>query len=571
MYLVEKPARYAGGELNSCHKGDPDLFRIALAYPDLYEIGMSNLGLSILYHRLNEEPTFYCQRVYAPAADLERLLRAEGLSLWTLEEHTPLGEMDLIGFSLQYEMTYTQVLNMLDLGGIPLYTQERSSSDPVIVAGGPGTANPEPMAPFFDAMLIGDGEEAVLDIARTVKEWKREPSRDRGELHRSLARIPGLYVPSLYHVDVDADGLLQGVNATGGAPWPVISRKVTELDQAFFPTKPIVPGLEIVHDRAQVELFRGCLRGCRFCQAGMIYRPQRIRSANTLFLQAEAILSNTGWEELGLISLSTCDYPDLSGLLAQLQPLQKRLRVTVSLPSLRADSFSVKLARLAQGNKITLTFAPEAGSERLRTIIGKDIRDQDLVEAVRMAADAGFQRVKLYFMVGLPRETQPDLEDILPLVEKLRAEARHAGRRLRFSAAVSAFVPKAHTPFQWEAMEDLERIRQKRSFLRQQLDRIGIETGGQREELSVLEGVLARGDRRLAAAIREAWRGGSRLDGWGDFFSNAVWQEAFVRAGIDPRAYLRAREREEILPWSVVRYPTGPAYLWRERERAYAE
>ena len=479
--------------------------------------------------------------------------------------------MDLIGFSLQYEMTYTQVLNMLDLSGIPLYTQERQRSDPVIIAGGPGTANPEPMAPFFDAMLIGDGEEAVLDIAHTVKEWKREPSRDRGELHRSLARIPGLYVPSLYHFGVDADGLLQEVNAMGGAPWPVISRKVTELDRAFFPTKPIVPGLEIVHDRAQVELFRGCLRGCRFCQAGMIYRPQRIRSANTLFLQAEAILSNTGWEELGLISLSTCDYPDLSGLLAQLQPLQKRLRVTVSLPSLRADSFSVKLARLVQGNKITLTFAPEAGSERLRKVIGKDIRDQELVDAVRMAADAGFQRVKLYFMVGLPRETQPDLEDILPLVEKLRAEARHAGRRLRFSAAVSAFVPKAHTPFQWEAMEDLERIRQKRSFLRQQLERIGIETGGQREELSVLEGVLARGDRRLAAVIREAWRGGSRLDGWSDFFSNAVWQEAFVRAGIDPRAYLRAREREEILPWSVVRYPTGPAYLWQERERAYAE
>ena len=571
MYLVEKPARYVGGELNSCHKRDPDLFRIALAYPDLYEIGMSNLGLSILYHRLNEEPALYCQRVYAPAADMERLLRAKGLSLWTLEEHAPLGGMDLIGFSLQYEMTYTQILNMLDLGGIPLYTQERQSTDPVIVAGGPGTANPEPMAPFFDAMLIGDGEEAILDIARTVKEWKREPSRDRGELHRSLARIPGLYVPSLYHVGVDANGLLQEVKAIGGAPWPVISRKVTDLDRAFFPTKPIVPGLEIVHDRAQVELFRGCLRGCRFCQAGMIYRPQRIRSANTLFLQAEAILSNTGWEELGLISLSTCDYPDLSGLLEQLQPLQKRLRVTVSLPSLRADSFSVKLARLAQGNKITLTFAPEAGSERLRTVIGKDIRDQELVEAVRMAADAGFQRVKLYFMVGLPRETQKDLEDILPLVEKLRAEARHARRRLRFSTAISAFVPKAHTAFQWEAMEDLERIRQKRSFLRQQLERIGIETGGQREELSVLEGVLARGDRRLAAAIREAWRGGSRLDGWSDFFSNAVWQEAFVRAEIDPRAYLRAREREEILPWSVVRYPTGPAYLWRERERAYAE
>jgi radical SAM family uncharacterized protein len=571
LYLVEKPARYVGGELNSCHKLDPDLFRIALAYPDLYEIGMSNLGLSILYHRLNEEPALYCQRVYAPAADMERLLRAKGLSLWTLEEHAPLGGMDLIGFSLQYEMTYTQILNMLDLGGIPLYTQERQSTDPVIVAGGPGTANPEPMAPFFDAMLIGDGEEAILDIARTVKEWKREPSRDRGELHRSLARIPGLYVPSLYHVGVDANGLLQEVKAIGGAPWPVISRKVTDLDRAFFPTKPIVPGLEIVHDRAQVELFRGCLRGCRFCQAGMIYRPQRIRSANTLFLQAEAILSNTGWEELGLISLSTCDYPDLSGLLEQLQPLQKRLRVTVSLPSLRADSFSVKLARLAQGNKITLTFAPEAGSERLRTVIGKDIRDQELVEAVRMAADAGFQRVKLYFMVGLPRETQKDLEDILPLVEKLRAEARHARRRLRFSTAISAFVPKAHTAFQWEAMEDLERIRQKRSFLRQQLERIGIETGGQREELSVLEGVLARGDRRLAAAIREAWRGGSRLDGWSDFFSNAVWQEAFVRAEIDPRAYLRAREREEILPWSVVRYPTGPAYLWRERERAYAE
>jgi len=572
LYQAERPARYVGGERNAYRKEEAGLLRVALAYPDLYEIGMSNLGLSILYHIINAEPDLSCERVYAPAPDLEALLRRNGGSLCTLESGRPLGELDILGFSLQYEMTYPQVLNMLDLGGIPLRTTQRGPTDPVVIAGGPCAANPEPMAHFFDAILVGDGEEALLEICRLVQSWKREEGRTRDELLLALSRIPGLYVPSLYCFHFSPDGTIEAIEPHPHAPTGVVSRRVRDLETSFFPTRPIVPTLETVHDRAQVELFRGCLRGCRFCQAGFIYRPRRMRSAGLLKRQAEEIIATTGWEELGLVSLSSCDYPHLEELLQSLGPLRAEQRVNISLPSLRADSFSVEVARLAQGHQITLTFAPEAGSDRLRQAIGKQLLEEEILTAAEQAARCRFPRIKLYFMIGLPTEREEDMDGILALVEKLRRRAKSAGGGVKFSAAVSAFVPKPQTPFQWEPMERLEGIRAKRSFLRDRFRRMGVEAGGQQEELSILEGVLARGDRRVGEAVFFAWQEGARLDGWSDHFSFARWQSALARSGLEPSFYLhRTRPQEEILPWSLVRFAAGPAYLWRERERAYSD
>lgn len=567
---VRKPGRYVGGELNSIQKNPAGLFRFALAYPDLYEIGMSNIGLSILYHRLNEEPDIYCERVFAPYPDLEAFLLRERMPLFSLETQSPLFAFHAVGFSLQYEMTYPQVLNMLFLGGIPLHTVDRRIEDPVVIAGGPGTSNCEPMAPFFDAMLIGDGEEAIVEIAKLIFSWLKEKKRNRHELHHALSRIAGVYVPSLYSFQYGEKGEIKDVDITPQAPWPVRGRVVRELDSAYFPLSPILPSLEIVHDRAQVEIFRGCLRGCRFCQAGFIYRPQRFRSPPVLVRQVKEILRNTGWEELGLVSLSSCDYPHLEDLLLSLKPILDEKKVTLSLPSLRADSFSVHVAQLAQGKQMTLTFAPEAGTDSLRTALGKEFKQEQIEEAIEAAARFGFSRIKLYFMIGLPTESKEDVESIPLLVEDLRRRAWTLGARIKFSVSVSAFVPKAQTPFQWEPMQEIDTIRRKRSFLRARLRAMDVETGGQKEELSFLEGVLARGDRRVSEVIEQAWQFGARLDGWSEHFLMQPWQLSFQASGIDPAHYLyRERTEDEILPWEGVLYAASKGYLWQERERAY--
>ncbi len=570
LLKVQKPGRYVGGELNSVKKTPDGLLRFALAYPDLYEIGMSNIGLSILYHQLNKEQGVYCERVFAPFPDLEALLIEERIPLLSLETQSPLSAFHVVGFSLQYEMTYPQVLNMLCLGGIPLRTGDRGVEDPIVIAGGPGTSNCEPMAPFFDAMLIGDGEEAVVEIAQLISLWRRDRKRDRQELHQALSKISGVYVPSLYKFRFGEGGRIEGVEVSPEAPWPVRSRRVRDLDNAYFPLSPVLPSLEIVHDRAQVEIFRGCLRGCRFCQAGIIYRPQRFRSVPTLVYQTEEILRNTGWEELGLVSLSSCDYPQLEDLLLQLKPTLERKRVTISLPSLRADSFSVRVARLAQGNQMTLTFAPEAGTDALRAVLGKGLKQEEIEEAIELAFHFGFPRIKLYFMIGLPTEREQDLESIPVLIEGLRRRARSLRSRTRFSVSVSAFVPKSQTPFQWEPMQELDVLRSKRSFLRSRLRAMGVEAGGQREELSFIEGVIARGDRRVAEVIARAWEYGSRLDGWSEHFRMEPWQLAFRTSGIDPAFYLyRERHKDELFPWEGIVYPASKGYLWQEKEKAH--
>jgi len=568
LFQVEKPGRYLGCELNSVHKGFDVSLRAVICYPDLYEVGMSNLGISIIYHRLNQEREFWCERAFAPAPDLEEKLRENGLPLFSLESRAPLKDFDLIGFSLQYELTYPQVLNMLELGGVPIRTEDREKRDPVVVAGGPCTANPEPMAPFFDAMLLGDGEEASVEIARTVLDYKRGAIHTRSELHYALSKIPGVYVPSIYQPHFSDSGVILSWE-TRGESWPVRSRRVRDLDSAFFPTKPILPGIETIHDRAQVELFRGCLRGCRFCEAGFVYRPRRYKRPETVIFQAKEILKNTGWEELGLVSLSTCDYPWLEQVILGLESDLRKRRVQISLPSLRADSFSVRIARLAMGSNITLTFAPEAGTQRLRNIIGKDLSEEEILEAVRLAAQNRFSRVKLYFMVGLPGETEKDLEGIINLVLKLNQEARSINRKTHLSVSCSGFVPKPQTPFQWEKMEWLSELKRKRHFIRSRLEQRGIEVGGQKEELSFLEGVIARGDRRVADVIEAAWRNGSRLDGWSDHFSFERWEKAFEACGIDPSFYLyRKRDKSESLPWEGALYAAGKEYLFRERMRA---
>jgi radical SAM family uncharacterized protein len=569
LMQVEKPGRYLGSELNSIHKTSEVPLRIVICYPDLYEVGMSNLGISIIYHRLNQEPEFWCERAFAPALDLEKKLRESHLCLFSLESRTPLKDFDLIGFSLQYELTYPQVLNMLELGGVPIRTEDREKKDPVVVAGGPCTANPEPMAPFFDAMLLGDGEEASVEIARAVLDYKMGAISTRTELHSVLSKIPGVYVPSLFEPEFSESGIILSWKKREEIVWPVKSRKVKDLDSAFFPVKPILPGIETIHDRAQVELFRGCIRGCRFCEAGFLYRPRRFKRPETIISQAREILKNTGWEELGLVSLSTCDYPWLEQVLRTLEPDLRKMRVQISLPSLRADSFSVNIAKLAMGSNITLTFAPEAGTQRLRNIIGKDLNEEEILEAIRLAAQNGFSRIKLYFMVGLPGETEKDLEGIVNLVLKLNQEARSINRKIHLSVSCSGFVPKPQTPFQWEKMEELSELKRKRYFIRSRLEQRGIEVGGQKEELSFLEGVIARGDRRVADVIEATWRNGSRLDGWSDHFSWERWEKAFEACGIDPLFYLyRKRDKSESLPWEGAFYTAGKEYLYRERVRA---
>ena len=543
--LVSRPARYIGNEWNSVHKDHrKQAVKIALAFPDVYEVGMSHLGLSILYHLLNAQAGVVAERTFSPWVDMENLIWEKQVPLFSLESHLPLKEFDIIGFTLPYELSYTNILNMLDLAGIPLRSEQRDENFPLVIAGGIGAFSPEPLAPFIDAFVLGDGEEVILEIVERCKRWKTRTSK--AQLLGDLARLEGVYVPSLYEVTYNDDGTIKAVKPKeAGIPCKVRKRVVADLNQAFYPTSPIVPYLDIVHDRITLEVMRGCPRGCRFCQAGVLYRPVRQRSSKLLVALAEESVKRTGYGEISLSSLSTSDYRDIEELVRQLRKSFPGERVSLSLSSLRVGRFSLELvSQLRKGKKSGLTFAPEVGTERLRRVINKHIKEEDLFNTLKGLRQAGWRKVKLYFMIGLPTEEREDLEGIVNLVKK------SARTGIRLSLSISSFVPKAHTPFQWEGMAEMESLREKQKFLQKGLRNKVVELKWHDVETSFLEAVFARGDRRLAKVILKAWEKGCRFDAWREHFRFQLWSQAFQECGVDPRFYAnRVRHENEIFPW----------------------
>jgi len=572
---VERPTRYINREWGSRHAEDAE-YRVALAYPDTYEIGQANQALGILYERLNSEEGIAAERCYLPWIDLIDLMRADGLPLFTLESCAPVAEMDLIGITLPYELTYTNVLELLDLSGVPVRSADRTDAHPLVVGGGPCVYNPEPVAEFFDAILIGEGEDAVVEIARAHRAARAE-GLSRAETLRRLSAIQGVYVPSLYSVRAHEDGRFAGISADPVAPLPVVKRVLPDLSTHRPPICPVVPFMDVVHDRYTVEVLRGCSRGCRFCQAGMVYRPVRERKADDIVRDALSGLACTGHDEVSLTSLSTADHSELEEVLRRLARRVVGTGVGVSLPSLRVDAFSVDMARLiSSGKKSGLTFAPEAGTQRLRDVVNKNVTEQDLFDTVSRAFGAGWRRVKLYFMIGLPTETDEDIAGIGALVSTVLATARQATPpdqrgAIRIGVSVSTFVPKVQTPFQWEPQITHEEVRRRQSVLRESMPRKGVDLHWHDADVSFLEGVMARGGREVANTIEAAWRDGARFDAWTERFSLARWMSAFEATGVDP-AGIANRERglDEPLPWEHISAGVSRRYLQRERERAFA-
>jgi radical SAM family uncharacterized protein len=567
LYQVTKPARYTGGEWNSVIKDwDKTGIRIALVYPDLYEIGMSNIALPILYELINSQPDALAERVYAPWIDMESAMRTADIPLFSLESKHPIKDFDVIGFSLGYELTYTNVLNMLNLAHIPPLASERNDFHPVVIAGGSCVLNPEPMADFIDFFIIGDGEEVLLELLDSFRNWKGKGASKR-ELFHQVATIPGIYVPSLYHVEYQADGLFKSITPTAAQAEPNIQRQiVSSLPPPV--TRPVVPYIEVVHDRGAIEIQRGCSRGCRFCQAGTIYRPLRERLQEEVIEAAGEIIANCGYNEISLVSLNTSDYPDIDKLVTSLS--RRFPNLTLSLPSLRIHSSSVKLVdSLPSHRKTGLTFAPEAGSERLRRIINKSIPEEDILKTVAAAFDRGWIGLKLYFMLGLPTETIDDIEGIVQLVGKIRQLSRRShGRTPQLRISLSTFVPKPHTPFQWVAQESEEQLNSKHELLKGGLHQRGVRLSWQDPKLSLLEAVLSRGDRRLGKVIYRAWQSGCTFDAWGECFNYEKWLRAFNETGLEPLFYAqRERSLAELLPWAHIDTGITTDFLKREHQR----
>ena len=573
---VQKPARYTGGEFNEVKKNLADVrVRVAFCFPDTYEIGMSNVGMRILYGVMNRMDGVWCERVFAPWGDMETAMRQHGLPLWALESQSPVRDFDMIAFTVGYEMAYSNILNMLRLANVPLRAKDRQGLKNIVFAGGVCTFNPEPLADFVDFFSLGEGEESTVEIVSLYDRAKAEDwSKDR--FLREAAKIPGVYVPSFYRHEYNSDGTISAIEPMEGAPETVTKRIVEDLDSAYWPIKMIVPSTEIVHDRANLEVFRGCIRGCRFCQAGFSCRPVRKKNPEVLYRQAVETLEDSGINEITLSSLSTSDYRGLKELTDRMIPYCAENRISLSVPSLRADNFSRELMeKLQTVRKSGLTFAPEAGTQRLRDVINKNLTEDEILTTCANAFSGGWSNVKLYFMLGLPTETDADVLGIAELVHKIiqtwKEQSTNKKRGLRVHVATAYFVPKPHTPFQWEKQITPQEYLRRCRLLKDHFYSKSIEYDYHSPDLSRLEAVFARGDRRLGAVIEEATRNGARLDGWDEYFNYPVWLDAFRKCGIDPDFYtVRGYSEDEILPWDTIDVGVTKEFLLRERTRAYA-
>lgn len=576
---VEKPGRYTGNEWNSIKKDTNSVFiRFAFCFPDVYEVGMSHLGTKILYHLLNEQDDIYCERVFAPWPDLEQNLRDKNISLFSLETRDSISEFDFIGFTLQYEMSYTNIINMLNLAHVPLKSKNRKEKDPFVIAGGPCAYSPEPLADFVDLFLLGEGEEILLEVMDKYRQWKKA-DETRIEFLKQVATIDGVYVPSLYNIKYNEDKTINEIVVKyNGVPNKIKKRVLKSLKGAYFPKEIIVPFIDIVHDRIILEIFRGCTRGCRFCQAGMIYRPVRERDMEELLEIADRLLDNTGYDEISLSSLSTSDFSELNKLVEKLMSKYQNRKIGLSLPSLRIDSFSLKLVQEVQKvRKSGLTFAPEAGTQRLRDVINKGVTEDDLIKSVTSAFETGYNNIKLYFMIGLPTETDEDVLGIADLAHKV-VEAYYGvpkekrGKGLRVTVSVSSFVPKAFTPFQWVKQDTIEELKRKQKLLQSAIKRKQITYNWHEPYVSYMEGVFARGDRRLGAVLEKAWELGCKFDGWDQHFKYDLWMKAFECCDVDPDFYVnRARSFDEIQPWNHIDVGVTNKYLLNEYKKSLDE
>ena len=572
---VQKPARYTGGEWGEIQKKKEDVrVRVAFCFPDTYEIGMSNVGMRILYGVMNRMDGVWCERVFAPWGDMEKAMRTHNIPLWALESQDPVKNFDMIAFTIGYEMSYSNILNMLLLAGVPLHASERQGLENIVFGGGVCTFNPEPLADFFDFFSLGEGEESTVEIVSLYDRAKAE-SWSKEQFLREVSKIPGVYVPSFYRHEYNPDGTLKAIIPLDGAPHMVTKRIVEDLDSAFFPTEMIVPSTEIVHDRANLEVFRGCIRGCRFCQAGFSCRPVRKKSPDVLYRQAEQTLEHSGNNELTLSSLSTSDYRGLKELTDRLIPYCADQHISLSVPSLRADNFSRELMEKLQAvRKSGLTFAPEAGTQRLRDVINKNLTEEEILSTCSQAFSGGWSNVKLYFMLGLPTETDEDVLGIAELVYRIIQKWKELGsnkkRGLRVHVATAYFVPKPHTPFQWEKQITPQEYLRRCKLLKDHFYSKSIEYDYHSPDLSRLEAVFARGDRRLGPVIETAVRSGAMLDGWDEYFNYAKWYAAFRQCGIEEDFYtVRGYGEEEILPWDTIDVGVKKKFLLRERRRAY--